>query len=368
MLDFIKKELEQQEKMKRRADILFPSMKIKDSSDNKKKFIGLGKSIFDDEDNDENTVTKDSVSNDKTTPKTEKPKKDYQKTADILYPTMKENPEVELLKQVFNEDDVSQIKNNPDKISTKIDKKEIKPEEQKEIKSKPGEMKVPEKKQGDFTGGAAGIFNKKDKPEINEIAGVKRSEPMNFEKAGGKNVNPNYNPMIKNSYSQNCQSAVAVFEARMRGYDIETSVENQDIIEKLKERPNLAYIDSKTGKTPEFKKVNVISAQECEDFLNNTIKQGERYIFSFKYKGNSSFESNIESAHIIVILKNQNGKLLFYDPQTSKKYNEEYLDLIKFNFAKGKTKVMPKILRIDDKELNYDILNKISKPKKKDKN
>ena len=67
-------------------------------------------------------------------------------------------------------------------------------------------------------------------------------------------------------------------------------------------------------------------------------------------------------------LKNRKDKLRFYDPQSGKQYDTRLLEQIKFNFPKGELKVVPKLLRVDDKELNYDILNKISKPKKNDKN
>ncbi len=52
------------------------------------------------------------------------------------------------------------------------------------------------------------------------IAGVKKGKPMSYKQANEGRVNPNYNK--SDEYKLNCQCCVAVFEARLRGYDIET--------------------------------------------------------------------------------------------------------------------------------------------------
>lgn len=54
----------------------------------------------------------------------------------------------------------------------------------------------------------------------NTIAGVKKGKPMSFKKANEGRVNPNYSPQNL-GYAMNCQTSVATFEARLRGYDIE---------------------------------------------------------------------------------------------------------------------------------------------------
>ena len=43
---------------------------------------------------------------------------------------------------------------------------------------------------------------------------------MSFKKANEGRVNPNYSPQNL-GYAMNCQTSVATFEARLRGYDIE---------------------------------------------------------------------------------------------------------------------------------------------------
>ncbi len=208
-----------------------------------------------------------------------------------------------------------------------------------------------------LTGGAAQINNNQT------IAGVERGEPMSIEEAGN-GVNPSYNHQIKNDYTTNCQSSVAIFEARLRGYDIETKLpkgfDEIETLEDLKENPNNAYIDPKTGKKPYFTTLKVKNAEECEQWLNNNIKQGERYAFAFQPTTN-----NKNSGHILEVMKDNNGNLKFYDPQINRSVNKEYIKQIKFKFALNEVDYLPHILRVDDKELNIKILNQISKPARK---
>lgn len=200
-----------------------------------------------------------------------------------------------------------------------------------------------------------------------EIAGVKRGEPMTLEEAGGKHVNPDYSSFGNMATRTNCQSSVAVFEARLRGYDIETAIpqtmEALELKDELVEQPNLAYIDPITGKIPEFTRFKATTQEECEQWLNNNIKQGERYIFGFKEKKQTSYYENF--GHILEVMKDENNQLKFYDPQVDKNYDKEFLIQIKFKFEWNEPPFSLRILRVDDKELNYKVLNMIAKPARK---
>lgn len=213
-----------------------------------------------------------------------------------------------------------------------------------------------------LTGGAAKINNNNQ-----TIAGVERGEPMSFEDAG-KGVNPNYNYQIRNDYTTNCQSSVAVFEARLRGYDIETKLskgfDEVETLDELKEHPNNAYIDPKTGKKPYFTTLKVKNAEECEQWLNNNIKQGERYAFAFKPMFNRSYNAN-ETGHILEVMKDNNENLKFYDPQINRFYDRNMIKSIKFKFGLNEYEYLPRILRVDDKEIDHKVLNAISKPSRK---
>lgn len=178
---------------------------------------------------------------------------------------------------------------------------------------------------------------------------------MSFKQANKGKVNPNYKKHI--GYRQNCQSCVAVFEARKRGYNIETlpfdKTNNQ--MYQLGLNPALAYID-KDGNHPKFIDSNVKTPKECEKWLKNQIKYGERYAFGF----NSIYGGK----HIIIVFKNKLNQLQFYDPQSGIIQGAGLLNKAYYDILVGKLtyKLSPKVFRIDDKTLDYDVLNKISKP------
>lgn len=152
-----------------------------------------------------------------------------------------------------------------------------------------------------------------------KIAGVEKGEPMSLEDAAN-GVNPLFNPLIINSYSNNCQSCVVIFEARLRGYDIEYTIpigiDSLEMADKLSISPNIAFIDSQTGKISEFTNLNVNSAIECKEVLEDNINIGERYLFAFKFKSNSVDEKNV--GHILTVWKNNKNELKFYDSQSSR--------------------------------------------------
>ena len=213
---------------------------------------------------------------------------------------------------------------------------------------------------GVFTGAAANIVT-------DEIAGVKKGNPMSLDEAM-ESANPDYDVFGNLTYKENCQAAVTVAEARVRGFDIETSIDyGSDLKEELSRHPNYAYIDPKTGRTPRFEEINVSDPTECEKALNDTIKQGERYIFQFDWKQKDS--NGRTMGHILIAVKNENNKTIFYDPQRNYKYEKAsiLLERIQYKTRQNKALYPPEILRVDDKELDYKVLNQISKPARKKK-
>ncbi len=210
---------------------------------------------------------------------------------------------------------------------------------------------------GYVTGGAASIVD-------DEISGVKKGEPMTVEKAI-EGVNPNYDIFGNPTYKTNCQAGVAIFEARLRGYDIEVNVPyGGDLKDKLEKRPNMAFIDPATGKTPEFTKIKAKNEFDCINYLENTVQKGERYLFAFTWKKRGY--DKYFTGHIITVTKDSNNNLIFYDPQNKHIYeNAELLGKIKYQFEWWEEPELPKILRVDDKEFNKEIFNQISKPASK---
>ena len=205
-------------------------------------------------------------------------------------------------------------------------------------------------KEGLLTGGAANIINNdKNSPTI---VGVERGEPMDPIEA--RRVNPK-------NYHNNCQSCVAVFEARIRGYDITVMPKNKKtnkLMTELSKHPNSIYIDPETGEHPKMERSRVSNAEDCKKWLEEKVKKGERYAFAFSYKGDG------DKGHMLVVYRNKNNDIVFYDPQNGNGYNILYLNYMEYHVDMGDYKIdySPIIFRIDNTELDIDIMNKISKP------
>ena len=205
--------------------------------------------------------------------------------------------------------------------------------------------------------GKDGTIDEKLYPK--EIAGVKRGSPMTFDDANHGKPNPNY--MKSHGYRINCQSCVVTYEARLRGYDVQTLPNTKgSMLDKLSRQTNMAWIDPATGKHPAYIFDDTITtASKFAEFLEKIIKLDKRYTLQFSWKGRS------RSGHIISVDRMADGILRLYDPQNGKTYIKQevlaYLKQLKYTMTLGGMKVAtpPKILRIDDKQFNLDVVNYI---------
>lgn len=202
---------------------------------------------------------------------------------------------------------------------------------------------------------------KQDKKEKQKeiIANVKRGKPMSFNQANEGKVNPNYNK--GGGYKINCQSCVAVFEARLRGYNIETKPYNKNdkITKELAYYPERAYIDKQTGKAPKtIQDESITSNKTMLKWLDKQIKAGQRYGFIFDHS---------RGRHIITAYKTDKGELKFYDPQSGEHGGENMLETIRYKRQRNglKIKCPPEIFRVDNADFNFDFMNHISTGAKK---
>ena len=198
-----------------------------------------------------------------------------------------------------------------------------------------------------------------DKMYPEKLAGVKKGKPMNREKANKGRVNPNYKK--GGGYTINCQTCVVAFEARLRGYDVQALPNlKHSKLEELSRHTNLAWIDKETGKHPDYiRDNNIKNAKQCYDFLEATIEEDKRYTIEFAWKGRGN------GGHIVCIDKDEDGKLRLYDPQIGRTYTpneiKKYLRNIKYAITiyGQKLPFPPKLLRIDDKQFDLDMVNAI---------
>lgn len=196
------------------------------------------------------------------------------------------------------------------------------------------------------------------------IAGVKPGDPMTREEADKGKANPNY--LKGGGYYTNCQSCVVAYEARRRGYDVITKPNTRgSALDKLSRASHEAWIDPKTGKTPErpTPNENVRTPKQCRNMLENTIQPGERYTFGHSWKGRS------RSGHIICADKDSNGNLRLFDPQNGTtmmgKDIDNYLSRVKYTTTVMGYKIncSPRLLRVDNLVINPAYANDIMEAK-----
>ncbi|MBR6127972.1 hypothetical protein IKQ21_09840 [bacterium] len=189
-----------------------------------------------------------------------------------------------------------------------------------------------------------------------EIAGVKRGKEMTLEQASGKSVNPNYGSGDER-FEKVCQSSVACWEARIRGYDLEVLPYNE-VSAELASNPWDVFVDPKTGKSSVPTLHSGYTQEECAEILNEHIKPGERYMVVY-----SPNESSRET-HAVCSYKTDNGDLHIYDAMTGEEYKpEEFVKKIKPSTVFNSQYYPMFSVRIDDKILDNKIMQKITKPK-----
>lgn len=192
-----------------------------------------------------------------------------------------------------------------------------------------------------------------------EVAGVKRGQMMTIDEANHGKPNPNYTK--GGGYTINCQSCVVSYEARLRGYNVQTlpNIKGSKLAE-LSRKTNLAWIDPATGTHPVYIfDDTATTVKKFSTFLEKTVEQNKRYTLEFSWKGRS------RSGHIISMSRNSDGVLTLYDPQIGRTYTgkqiDAYIGRMKFTTTVYGNKFVtpPKILRVDDKMFNLDMVNHI---------
>ena len=186
------------------------------------------------------------------------------------------------------------------------------------------------------------------------LAGVKRSAPMTFEEADTGKVNPKYSQDNK-KYNENCPACTMAFEARQRGYDVMAApFTRKKALLELMFDPSIAWVDPSTGRTAGFvKNFSVKNAESCYAFIDDIIKQGERYVLDHRN------EVKGINHHILNIDRNEKGELRLKDNQSNEEWIgeiaiKEYLSGIAYKGVNEQTLIPdpPRLLRIDDKCIN----------------
>lgn len=196
--------------------------------------------------------------------------------------------------------------------------------------------------------------NEKYNSDENFLGNVERGKEMTFTEADSGSVNPNLEE--SKGFQCNCQTCVVVFEARLRGWNIEAKPFSEGSnLEKLSEQTNLAWINE-AGKHPDYiYNLNANTTESMYKFISETVKPGERYTLQGIWKGPFGF------GHIISVFREETGNLVFYDPQVNKIYNERgikenVLSMMRKGASKNET---IKLLRIDNLSFDKKIVDSI---------
>lgn len=166
---------------------------------------------------------------------------------------------------------------------------------------------------------------------------------MTFEEADQGRANVNWGK--DKIYAENCQSCVAIHEARLRGLNITAKAydNNPDSTQFLlgKHFQNV-WINPKNGKTPQVTVLRGKSDKDLYAKLDKNTQTKGRYHVGINGKDNDG--------HVIVAERFENGNLIFYDPQNGQFINiKEYDKLDYFE-----------VLKVDKLTINGNILKDIA--------
>ncbi len=153
--------------------------------------------------------------------------------------------------------------------------------------------------------------------DIAAAMGIKKHNPMTFLEANEGRGNISWGKGFE--YSENCQIAVAVHEARLRGLNVTALGYDRSLTSvsyKLGERFQDIWEHPKTHKTPTPSVLRESSFDTMLSKLETSTKAAGRYHIGINMKN---------GGHVITAERLSNGQLIFYDPQSGTFLNlEEY--------------------------------------------
>lgn len=201
-----------------------------------------------------------------------------------------------------------------------------------------------------------GTMNVDKKMYPDELAGIKRGEPMSWKKADSGNTNPYIGQA--SGYSTNCQTCVVAFEARLRGYDVAARANTKgSTLERLSHYTALAWIDPKTGRHPSYiREPRIKTPKGFLSLINRTVEQGNRYTLEFGWKGYRS------AGHIVNLDRNEKGQIRIKDNQRSPLEKSEWIgdrEVLQYLSQMKYGTSGPAILRIDNMYFDKAIVDQI---------
>lgn len=187
--------------------------------------------------------------------------------------------------------------------------------------------------------------------ETKRIGTITKGDEMTFEEANKGKVNPFVS--LGEGFKKNCQTCVAVFEARLKGFNIRAKAYDETNIQftRLANNPLRAFINPNTRHHPEWPDDIPLFKdwKDCLNYTKNTVKRGQRYIMQFNWIDRTE-------GHVISVIRSKKGKFFFYDPQTGTIFNrKDFKELFEQIIFTDKYK-QPKYIRVDNLQFDENVL------------
>lgn len=187
------------------------------------------------------------------------------------------------------------------------------------------------------------VLTDEQKKNIEQIAkkyGFPVVRPMSHKKADSGSVNTGSG--VK--YSENCQSCVVVYEARLRGLDIATKeFIKGGVSDFLGSDTSLAWRTTE-GKHPKRKYLYADRTKDMIADFETLTQNGGRYHIGINYE-------NDKQGHVLCAKRIDRGEIILYDPQRNGIVElSEYKDIVYIE-----------ILKVDELLFDSDILGSIAR-------
>lgn len=201
--------------------------------------------------------------------------------------------------------------------------------------------------------------------ELDQTLPVMQGKIMNFTEADELKGNPHFSdPDAKaEGYLINCQTCTMTYELRRRGFPVEALPNKNDEFYKVWcPKNNLTWNDrflNPDGSRPIKTRPSVLrdTITAKVGFIEGATKETGRYELYLKWK---SVRGRDGGAHVMIVERQKDGNLLWFDPQSGKHGSSKTFN----GFMKRAVPVKLSVLRIDDKIINPKFSERFKKASK----
>lgn len=201
--------------------------------------------------------------------------------------------------------------------------------------------------------------------ELDQTLPVMQGKIMNFTEADELKGNPHFSdPDAKaEGYLINCQTCTMTYELRRRGFPVEALPNKNDEFYKVWcPKNNLTWNDrflNPDGSRPIKTRPSVLrdTITAKVGFIEGATKETGRYELYLKWK---SVRGRDGGAHVMIVERQKDGNLLWFDPQSGKHGSSKTFN----GFMKSSVPVKLSVLRIDDKIINPKFSERFKKASK----